>query len=52
MTKTWCVDRRLFSESISQNVYEKLNTKTQKLVKILKEKCDIRDRTESQIFTK
>ena len=35
MTKSWCVGGRHYSESINQNTYEKLNTKTKKLVKIV-----------------
>ena len=52
MTKTWCVGRRNQSESIIQNVNEKVNPKTKKLVKIIKSSCNICNRNESQIFTK
>ena len=41
MVKTWCVGGRDYSESINQNVFEFLNLKTQKLVKIIKRNCDI-----------
>ena len=52
MTKTWCVGGRLYSESINQNIYEKVNPKTKKLVKIIKGTCSICGRNKSQIFTK
>ena len=52
MTKTWCVRVRHYSNTINQNVYEKLNPKTKKLVKIIKGKCGICGRNKSQIFTK
>ena len=34
MTKTWCIDGKHYSESINQNIYEKLNLKIKK--KLLK----------------
>ena len=40
MTKTWCVGGRHYNGSISENVYEKVNPKTKKLVDILK-RCTI-----------
>ena len=52
MTKTWCVGGRHYSNTINQNIYEKVNLKTKKLVKIIKGKCDICNRNKSQIFTK
>ena len=52
MTKTWCVGGSYYSESINQNVYEKVNPKTKQLVKIIKGKCSICNRNKSQIFTK
>ena len=36
MTKTWCVGGRHYSKTIDQNTYEKVNPKTQKVVKIIK----------------
>ena len=36
MTKTWRVGGRHYSDTIFQNVYEKLNPKIQKLTKIIK----------------
>ena len=52
MTKTWCVGGRHCSKSINQNVYEKVNPKTKKLVKIIKGKCSLCGRNKSQTFTK
>ena len=52
MTKTWCAGGRHYSESINQNVFEKVNPKTKKVVKIIKGTCIICGRTKSQIFTK
>ena len=52
MTKTWCVGGRHYSESINLNVYEKLNPKTKKLVKIIKSRCSICGRNKSHSFTK
>ena len=52
MSKTWCVGGRHYSNTINQNVYEKINPKTKKLVKTIKGKCDICNRNKSQIFTK
>ena len=51
MTKTWCVGGRHYSESISPNVYEKLNPRTKKLVKVTKDNCSFCGRNKSQIFT-
>ena len=52
MTKTWCVGGRHYSNTLKQNVYEKENPKTKKLVKIIKGKCSICGRNKSQIFIK
>ena len=51
MTKTWCVGGRHYSDTINQNVNEKVNPKTKKLVKIIKGACSICGRNKSQIFT-
>ena len=48
MTKTWCVGGR---QTMNQNVYEKLNPATRKLVKINKGECSICRRSKKQIFT-
>ena len=52
MTKTWCVRGRHYSNTVNQNVYEKLNPKTEKFIKVIKGKCSICGRSKSQIFTK
>ena len=52
MTKTYCVGGRHKSETLNQNVYEKINPTTKKLVKIIKGTCSICGRNKSQIFTK
>ena len=52
MTKTWFVGGRHYSESINQNVYEKVNPKTENLVKIIKGKCNNCKRNKTQNFTK
>ena len=51
MTKTCCVGGRHYSESINQNVYEKVNPMTKKLVEIIKGTCSICGRNKSQTFT-
>ena len=51
MTKTWCVGGRQYSRTVNQNVYEKVNPKTKKLVKNIRGKCDICGRKKSQLFT-
>ena len=43
--------RRHMSETINQNIYEKINPKTKKVVKIIKGTCSICNRNKSQIFT-
>ena len=43
---------RYFSQTVNENVYEKVNPKTKKVVKIIKGTCSICGRNESQIFTK
>ena len=40
-----------FSRTINQSVYEKLNPKTKKLVRIFKGTCSICGRNKSQVFT-
>ena len=52
MTKTWCIGGRDYSNTINQNVYEKVNPKTKKFVKLIKGTCIICGRNKSQIFTK
>ena len=52
MKKTYCIGGRHYSDTVNQNVYEKLNPKTKKLVKILKSQCSICGKNKSHIFTK
>ena len=52
MTKTWCVGGKHYSNTNNTTHYEKVNTKTKKLVKIIKGSCSICGRNKSQIFTK
>ena len=52
MTKIWFVGCRDYSESINQNVYEKVNPKTKKSVKTVKGKCKNWGRKRSQFLTK
>ena len=41
MAKIWCVGGRQYSESVNQNIYQKLFPKTKKLVKVIKSYCKI-----------
>ena len=41
MTKNWCAGERHYSETINQNVFEKVNPKTQKFVEIIKGSCSV-----------
>ena len=52
MTKTLYVGGRHYSNTVNQNVYQKLNPKTKKLVKIIKRTCSNCGRYESQLFPK
>ena len=52
MTKTWCVGGKHYSNTDNKSQYEKVNLKTEKLVKIIKGTCSICGRNKSQIFTK
>ena len=51
MTKIWCFGGRHYSQTLYQNIYEKANPKTKKLVKVIKGTCSICGRNKSQIFT-
>ena len=51
MVKTWCVGGRHYSNTNKKIEYEKVNPKTAKLVKVIKDSCSICGRKESQIFT-
>ena len=50
--QTYCLGKRHMSNTIGIIEYEKLNPKTQKLVKIVKGVCSLYGRKKSQIFTK
>ena len=52
MSKTYCLGGRHMSNTNNIIVYEKVNPKTQKLVKIIEGTCSICGRNKSQIFTK
>ena len=52
MTKTWCVGGKHYSNTVIENIFEKVNPKTKKLVKIIKGSCSICGRNKSQIFSK
>ena len=50
--QSYCLGGRHYSQTLHQNVYEKVNPRTKELVKIIKTKCSICGRNKSQIFTK
>ena len=50
MTKTWCVGGRHMSNPNNNIEFEKLNPKTNKLVKIIKGTCNFCSRNKSQFF--
>ena len=52
MTKAWCVGGKHCSITVNENIFEKVNPRTNKLVKIIKGNCDICGRHKSQIFTR
>ena len=52
MTKTWCVGGRHRSDTNNNFEYEKVNTRTKNLIKIIKGTGSICGRKKSQIFTK
>ena len=50
--KTFCLSRWHMSETLNQQyIYEKINPKTEKFVKIIKGTCSICNRNKSQILT-
>ena len=51
MTLTWRVGGRHKNKSINQNIYANLNPKTEKIVEIIKGKCDSCRRNKSQFIT-
>ena len=52
MTKTWSVGGRHMSNTKKNIEYEKVNPKTNKIVKVIKGTCSICHRIKSQIFVK
>ena len=50
--QTSCVGGRHRSNTIDITEYEKINFKTQKVVQVMKGKCDICGRSKSQVLTK
>ena len=52
MTKSWCVGGRHKSDTVNENISEKVNPRNKKLVKIIKGTCSICGRNKSQIFTR
>ena len=50
--QSYCLGGRHNGPTVNQNVYEKVNPKTKKLVENFKGKCDICGRKKCQIFTK
>ena len=51
MSVSYCVGGEHYGETINQNVYEKVNRKMKKLVKVIKGTCSICGRSKSHIFT-
>ena len=50
--QSYCFGGGHYSQTLNQNVFEKVNPRTKKLVKIIKGTCNICGRAERQIFTK
>ena len=47
----YCLGGRHFSRTVNQNVYGKVNPKTQKVVRVIKGICNNCGRNKSQIYT-
>ena len=52
MSETYCVGGRHYSNTINEIKTEKFNSKTNKLIRILKGKCAVCNRNKSKILTK
>ena len=52
MKQTYCLGGRHYSNTIIIVEYEKMNPRTEKLVKFIKGTCSFCGRNRSQIFTK
>ena len=50
--RSYCLGGRHYSQTLNQNVFEKVNPRTKKFVKNIKGTCSICGRNKSQIFTK
>ena len=50
MTKTWCVGGKHYSSTNNKTQYEKVNPRTEKLVKIINGTCSVCSRNKSQIL--
>ena len=51
-SQSYCLRGRHYSPTVTKKIFEKLNPKTKKLVKIIKGTCRICGRAKSQVFTK
>ena len=49
--QSYCLRGRLYSQTKNQNINEKVNPKTSKVVEIIKETCSVCGRNKSQIST-
>ena len=49
--QSYCLGGRHYSQTLNKNITEKVNPKTKKLVKFIKETCIICGRNKSQVFT-
>ena len=52
MNETYCVGGRHYSEPINKIIYEKINPRTNKVVKTIRGECSICSRNKSQVLTK
>ena len=50
--QSYCLGGHHYSRILNQNVFEKVNPRTKKLVKIIKGICNNCGRAKSQVFTK
>ena len=50
--QSYCLGGHHYSQTVSKNVYEKINPKTKKLVRIINGICSFCGRIKSQLFTK
>ena len=50
--QTYCLGGRHYSQTVNKTIFEKLKTKTKKLVKIIKGTCSICGRNKSKTYNK